>query len=324
MKKMLAKAVVLGLVLGGIGFVANDAQAAKIGDGVKVFSGKKVEILGIYGCDVKTENELEKDTALANQNDLVNVNNDVIKNAEDIAAEAKARDDADKAEAKARDDADKAEAKARDDADKAEAKARDDADKAEAKARDDADKAEAKARDDADKAEAKARDDADKAEAKARDDADKRIEAKFDGEVARLDSKIDKLDARVEKVGAMAAAIANLHTMGYDPEAPTEIAVGVGQYRDKTGMALGAFHYPNRDFMLSFSVSTAGDEYMGGIGATWKFGRKTPEELRQAEAEKAAKAKLAKAEAAKKAAKDARVAAQQKRHAEMLAARTAK
>lgn len=43
-----------------------------------------------------------------------------------------------------------------------------------------------------------------------------------------------------------------------------------------------------------------------------------------AEAEAAAKAKLAKAEAAKKAAKDARVAAQQKRHAEMLAARTAK
>ena len=161
-------------------------------------------------------------------------------------------------------------------------------------------------------------------EATNRANEDKRIEAKFDGEVSRLDGRIDKLDANVEKVGAMAAAIANLHTMGYDPEAPTEIAVGVGQYRDKTGMALGAFHYPNRDFMLSFSVSTAGDEFMGGIGATWKFGRKSPEELRQAEAEKAAKAKLAKAEAAKKAAKDARVAAQQKRHAEMLAARTGK
>ena len=161
-------------------------------------------------------------------------------------------------------------------------------------------------------------------EATNRANEDKRIEAKFDGEVSRLDGRIDKLNDNVQKVGAMAAAIANLHTMGYDPEAPTEIAVGVGQYRDKTGMALGAFHYPNRDFMLSFSVSTAGDEYMGGIGATWKFGRKTPEELRQAEAEKAAKAKLAKAEAAKKAAKDARVAAQQKRHAEMLAARTAK
>ena len=259
MKKMLAKAVVLGLVLGGIGFVANDAQAADIGNGVKVHSGEGFDGTGFgEGHDIKTEKKLGADAALAEQKDLVAVNDDVIKNAEDIAAEAKARDDADKAEAKAR------------------------------------------------------------------DDADKRIEAKFDGEVARLDSKIDKLDSRVEKVGAMAAAIANLHTMGYDPEAPTEIAVGVGQYRDKTGMALGAFHYPNRDFMLSFSVSTAGDEYMGGIGATWKFGRKTPEELRQAEAEKAAKAKLAKAEAAKKAAKDARVAAQQKRHAEMLAARTAK
>ena len=161
-------------------------------------------------------------------------------------------------------------------------------------------------------------------EATNRANEDKRIEAKFDGEVSRLDGRIDKLDANVEKVGAMAAAIANLHTMGYDPEAPTEIAVGVGQYRDKTGLALGAFHYPNRDFMLSFSVSTAGDEFMGGIGATWRFGRKSPEELRQAEVEKAAKAKLAKAEAAKKAAKDARVAAQQKRHAEMLAARTGK
>ena len=161
-------------------------------------------------------------------------------------------------------------------------------------------------------------------EATNRANEDKRIEAKFDGEVSRLDGRIDKLNDNVQKVGAMAAAIANLHTMGYDPEAPTEIAVGVGQYRDKTGLALGAFHYPNRDFMLSFNVSTAGDEFMGGIGATWKFGRKSPEELRQAEAEKAAKAKLAKAEAAKKAAKDARVAAQQKRHAEMLAARTGK
>ena len=260
------------------------------------------------------------------------------KNKVAIENETQARVDADKKldqkitdEAKAREDADKAEAKAREDADKAEAKAREDADKAEAKAREDADKAEAAAREAADKAEAAAREAADKVldgkiadEATTRANEDKRIEAKFDGEVSRLDGRIDKLDANVEKVGAMAAAIANLHTMGYDPEAPTEIAVGVGQYRDKTGLALGAFHYPNRDFMLSFNVSTAGDEFMGGIGATWKFGRKSPEELRQAEAEKAAKAKLAKAEAAKKAAKDARVAAQQKRHAEMLAARTGK
>lgn len=289
MKKMLAKAVVLGLVLGGIGFVANDAQAAKIGDGVKVFSGKKVEILGIYGCDVKTENELEKDTALANQNDLVNVNNDV-EDAKTNIATNKDNIDKNAKDITANKNAIGEETDARFKADK----------------------------DLSDRINTNVKDIAANKTAIENEVADRKAE------VSRLDGRIDKLDARVEKVGAMAAAIANLHTMGYDPEAPTEIAVGVGQYRDKTGMALGAFHYPNRDFMLSFSVSTAGDEYMGGIGATWKFGRKTPEELRQAEAEKAAKAKLAKAEAAKKAAKDARVAAQQKRHAEMLAARTAK
>lgn len=36
MKKMLAKAVALSLVLGGVGFVANDALAANIGNGVEV------------------------------------------------------------------------------------------------------------------------------------------------------------------------------------------------------------------------------------------------------------------------------------------------
>ena len=92
--------------------------------------------------------------------------------------------------------------------------------------------------------------------------------SRVDGRVDRLENRVDGLEDRIDKVGAMAAAIANLRTMGYDPAAPTEVAVGVGQYRDETGMALGLFHYPNRDFMLSLSVSTSGDEYMGGIGAT--------------------------------------------------------
>ena len=340
MKKMLAKAVVLGLVLGGIGFVANDAQAAKIGDGVKVHSAD----IPLKGYDVKTSEKIN--TTFAEQKDLVAVN-------EEAAAAAKAAGEAQKTADKAVTDAANAQTTANEAKDAAaknadNIEANSTAISAETEARIKADEeldkkigentkainnevTERKAEDarldgriDTNVKDIAANKTAIENEATTRANEDKRIEAKFDGEVSRLDSKIDKLDARVEKVGAMAAAIANLHTMGYDPEAPTEIAVGVGQYRDKTGMALGAFHYPNRDFMLSFSVSTAGDEYMGGIGATWKFGRKTPEELRQAEAEKAAKAKLAKAEAAKKAAKDARVAAQQKRHAEMLAARTAK
>ena len=144
--------------------------------------------------------------------------------------------------------------------------------------------------------------------------------------VGHLENRVGKLEDRIDKVGAMSAAIANLRTMGYDPAAPTEVAVGIGQYRDETGAALGLFHYPNRDFMLSLSVSTSGDEVMGGIGATWKFGRKSPEkvaEIKKAQAEadarRAEEAKLAKAEEMKQAAKEAKVKAQQERHAKMAA-----
>ena len=77
------------------------------------------------------------------------------------------------------------------------------------------------------------------------------------GEIARLDNRIDELDTRVNKVGAMAAAIASLKSIGYSPEAPTEFSVGVGQYKGKTGIALGFFHYPNKDFMLNFSMSSS-------------------------------------------------------------------
>lgn len=148
--------------------------------------------------------------------------------------------------------------------------------------------------------------------------------------VAELNNRVGELEDRIDKVGAMAAAIANLRTMGYDPAAPTEVAVGIGQYRDETGAALGLFHYPNRDFMLSLSVSTSGDEVMGGIGATWKFGRKTPEkvaEIKKAQAEadvrRAEEAKLAKAEEMKQAAKEAKIKAQQERHAKLAAERAA-
>lgn len=143
-------------------------------------------------------------------------------------------------------------------------------------------------------------------------------------DMGAMSNRISKVEDRIDKVGAMSAAIANLRTMGYDPTAPTEIAVGIGQYRSETGAALGLFHYPNKDFMLSLSVSTSGDEVMGGIGATWKFGRKSPEQMLAAEKEKAAKAKLAKAEAMKKAAAEAKVAAQQAKHAKMAAEKAAK
>ena len=141
----------------------------------------------------------------------------------------------------------------------------------------------------------------------------------LDGKVGSLENRMSDVEDRIDKVGAMSAAIANLRTMGFDPEAPTEIAIGVGQYKSETGLALGVFHYPNQDFMLSASISTSGDEVMGGIGATWKLGRKSAAEKAKDEEAR----RLEKAEEMKKLAQDAKVKAQAERHAKLLAEREA-
>lgn len=84
MKKMLAKAVVLGLVLGGVGFVANDAQAADIGNGVKVHVEKHTGI-------VLAEPGLQ--TSLATQANLAKVDK-VAEDAKAAAGEANTKAEA--------------------------------------------------------------------------------------------------------------------------------------------------------------------------------------------------------------------------------------
>lgn len=131
-----------------------------------------------------------------------------------------------------------------------------------------------------------------------------------------LNTRVDEVNDRLDHVGAMSAAIASLKTMGYDPQAPTEVAVGAGTYKGSTGLALGVFHYPNRDFMLNVSYTTSGGENMGGIGATWKFGRKTPEKLLEEQRkEEADKVKIAQ----EKAAAAAQLAQEAKERAEYAA-----
>ena len=150
-------------------------------------------------------------------------------------------------------------------------------------------------------------------------------------EIARLDGRINDVSERVDKVGAMSAAIASLRTMGYDPQAPSEFAIGLGQYKGETGIAMGYFHYPSRDFMINVSLSTAGGETMGGLGATWRFGHKSPQQLLEKQRAEQLKKQLQAAEkyeAAVKLAKEAqeradyaaKVAAEAQKHAEIAKA----
>lgn len=138
-------------------------------------------------------------------------------------------------------------------------------------------------------------------------------------EVARLDNRIDDVNNRVDKVGAMAAAIASLKSIGYDPQAPSEFSIGLGQYKGETGVAMGFFHYPNKNFMINVSLSTAGGETMGGIGATWRFGHKSPQKLLEEQREEQAKKELAAAEKYQAAAKLAKEAQERAEYAAKLA-----
>ena len=138
-------------------------------------------------------------------------------------------------------------------------------------------------------------------------------------EVARLDGRINDVNDRVNKVGAMAAAIASLKSIGYDPQAPSEFSIGLGQYKGETGVAIGFFHYPNKNFMINVSLSTAGGETMGGIGATWRFGHKSPQKLLEEQREAQAKKELAATEKYQAAAKLAKEAQERAEYAAKLA-----
>ena len=81
MKKMLAKAVALSLVLGGVGFVANDALAAEIGSAVDVET--------IYGDWDKV---LSYNDGQAINAEVATNKANIAKNAENISANQKAID----------------------------------------------------------------------------------------------------------------------------------------------------------------------------------------------------------------------------------------
>ena len=65
------------------------------------------------------------------------------------------------------------------------------------------------------------------------------------------------LEHQVDKVGANAAAMANLRPMEFDPSSKWNIAAAIGNYGSETAAALGAFYRPNDDVMVNLSTAFA-------------------------------------------------------------------
>ena len=103
-------------------------------------------------------------------------------------------------------------------------------------------------------------------------------------QLKQLDSKIDTgmsdvlnransyTDAQVSKVGARAAAMANLHYQDFNADDKWSFAAGYGHYKGQNAGALGVAYQPNENTMISVS-STIGKDAMIGAGVSMKFGK---------------------------------------------------
>ncbi|MCI7054780.1 MAG: YadA-like family protein, partial [Dialister sp.] len=81
------------------------------------------------------------------------------------------------------------------------------------------------------------------------------------------------LEHQVDKVGANAAAIANLRPMEFDPSSKWNIAAAIGNYGSETAAALGAFYRPNDDVMVNLSTAFGTGENMVGGGVSVRLGK---------------------------------------------------
>ena len=87
-----------------------------------------------------------------------------------------------------------------------------------------------------------------------------------------LKQAISNVSTESQRVGAHAAAMAALKPIQYDPMEPTQVMVGIGNYRGETAAALGLAHYTNENTMLNVGVSLGGTHNMVNAGVTHKFG----------------------------------------------------
>lgn len=81
------------------------------------------------------------------------------------------------------------------------------------------------------------------------------------------------LEHQVDKVGANAAAMANLRPMEFDPSSKWNIAAAIGNYGSETAAAIGAFYRPNDDVMVNLSTAFGTGENMVGGGVSVRLGK---------------------------------------------------
>lgn len=97
--------------------------------------------------------------------------------------------------------------------------------------------------------------------------------AMANGDAATLNRANAYTDARVSETTAQNAALAALHPLDFNKHDKLQIATGVGNYKNKTSVALGAFYQPNENTLLSLGATLGAHRNVVNAGATFRFGK---------------------------------------------------
>lgn len=97
--------------------------------------------------------------------------------------------------------------------------------------------------------------------------------AMTNGDAATLNRANAYTDSRVSETTAQNAALAALHPLDFNKHDKFQIATGVGNYKNKTSVALGAFYQPNENTLLSLGATLGAHRNVVNAGATFRFGK---------------------------------------------------
>ena len=90
----------------------------------------------------------------------------------------------------------------------------------------------------------------------------------------KMDNGMSELEGQINKVGAGAAALAMLHSEGFDPANKWNFAVGYGHYKNANAGALGAFYKSNADTTVTVASTMGNGNPMFGAGVSFKIGHR--------------------------------------------------
>lgn len=97
--------------------------------------------------------------------------------------------------------------------------------------------------------------------------------AMANGDASTLNRANAYTDSRVSETTAQNAALAALHPLDFNKHDKFQIATGVGNYKNKTAVALGAFYQPNENILLSLGSTLGAHRNVVNAGATFRFGK---------------------------------------------------